>query len=203
MPKTSLPTLAQTGTGMTMEQLAMKPRPRMPFDDERKQRYLELYRNDPDLGGNRALCAEAVGCSLWIVDNHINKDPIFRQAYQEATRLWVEDNLVKPTIKRLRDGVEKPIIGGKERDQVVATVREYSDSLAALHLKARAPEFRDSNTASGGTGTGGVLVILAPTTTIDDWAERYGKMAAGSQDVEQQPAEPQPKSKSKPQSRRG
>jgi len=165
---------------MTMAQLAMKPKPRMPFDNERKQRYLELYRYDPDLGGNRALCAEAVGCSLSAVDNHIQKDPVFREAYQEAQRLWVEDNLVKPTIKRLRDGVERPIIGGKERDQVVATVREYSDSLATLHLKARAPEFRDSNT-SGGVGTGGVLVIMTAPVTIDDWVKRYSEMAKGEQ----------------------
>ena len=61
----------------------LKPKPMVPFTAARKEQYLELFRSHPDLGGRRALCAEAVGVSLSTIDYHTRHDPEFAQALED------------------------------------------------------------------------------------------------------------------------
>jgi len=165
----------------------LKPKPMVPFTAERKQRYLELFRHHPELGGRKYLCAEAVGVSGSTIDYHVKNDPEFAQALEDARQAWIDEHLFTAALKRARDGVERPIIGGKYKDQVVATERVYSDSLMLAMLRAHRPEFRDRDAADkqaadrlGTVGNGGVMVLPAAPSTISDWQKQFGELAKGT-----------------------
>jgi len=161
-----------------------RPKPFVEFTLERKQEFLDLFRNHPDLGGRKGLCAEAVGVAASTVQHHVKNDPEFAEAYQEAHQAWIDENLFTPALKRARDGVEKPIIGGKFKDEIICHVREYSDSLTLALLRAHRPEFRDNQAAAGigvgGGQTGGVMIVPAAPLNMEDWQKHYGDMAKGN-----------------------
>lgn len=159
-----------------------RPKPAVPFTLERKQEFLDFFRNHPDLGGRKNLCAEAVGVSVSTVEYHVKQDPEFAEAFEEARQAWIDENLFTPALKRARDGVEKPIIGGKFKDEIITTVREYSDSLTLALLRAHRPEFRDNSGKAAGlgsTGTGGVMIVPAAPLNMEEWQDLYGEMAKG------------------------
>jgi hypothetical protein len=161
-----------------------KPRHRWPeFSVELKKLWLEYYRGNsqPELGGCRHLCSEAVGISSATLNEHMKKDSEFAAAVLEAQQAWIEKNLFQPALQRARDGVEKPIIGGKFKDEVVCTVREYSDRLMEVMLKAHRPEFRDKADAGSGSGggVGGVLVVPSGPATMAEWQNQYSELAKG------------------------
>lgn len=163
--------------GSLIDKLVGKPS--QPFTLEKKERFLELYRSDPDMGGRKALCAEAVGSSAPTVDYHRKYDPEFAAAYDAARDCWVDENLVSAAVARARDGVERPMLGGKYRDEVVAHERVYSDSLMALLLKAHRKEYRDSRDSSpiDTAGDGGVMVIPLAPQSIEDWQANFGELS--------------------------
>jgi len=55
-------------------------RPPYKFTEERKKAYLELLRG----GGRRHASARAIGISPWTAVNHMNNDPEFRAAVEQA-----------------------------------------------------------------------------------------------------------------------
>jgi len=77
------------------------------------------------------------------------------------------------------DGVEKPLLGGRDRDEVVATEIVYSDSLLSLLLRAARPEFRDGGGDVGkyNQDGGGVVIIPASPTSPEDWEKQHGEAA--------------------------
>lgn len=158
-------------------------KPLIKFTLERKREFLDLFRNHPDLGGRKNLCAEAVGCSVATVEYHVKKDPEFAEAFEEARQAWIDENLFTPALRRARDGVEKPVVGGKFRDEIVAHIREYSDSLTLAMLRAHRPEFRENSKmgpgAGGPGGGGGVMIVPSAPLQPDDWQAQYGEMAKG------------------------
>lgn len=157
-----------------------RTKPFVEFTLERKREFLDLFRNHPDLGGRKGLCAEAVGVSTSTVQHHAKVDQQFAEAYEEAHQAWIDENLFTPALKRARDGVEKPIIGGKFKDEIITTVREYSDSLTLALLRAHRPEFRDNQAAAGigvGGQAGGVMIVPAAPLNMEDWQKHYGNMA--------------------------
>jgi len=160
----------------------LKPKPMVPFTSDRKEQYLELFRTHPELGGRKYLCAEAVGVSGSTIDYHVKNDPEFAQALEDARQAWIDENLFAPALKRARDGVDRPILGGKFKDQIVASERVYSDSLMLAMLRAHRAEFRDKDVADklGTVGNGGVMIIPAAPSTIRDWQEQFGELAKGT-----------------------
>lgn len=170
---------------LPIEKLVRKPQ--IPFTAERKQHYLEMLRSHETLGGCRALCAEAVGISLSTLQHHLKVDQAFAEAYEDAIQAFIDQNMFVKALERARDGVERPIIGGKDRDQVVATERVYSDSLMLAMLRAHRPEFKDKGDGPGGAGGsfgtpggGGVMVIPSAPANIADWQGQFGKLARGT-----------------------
>ncbi len=153
----------------------------IPFTVERKQDFIQTFRFDPDLGGRKHLTAEAIGVSAATVDHHRRMDPEFGEAFDEALQGWIDENLFTPALIRARDGVVKPIIGGKNRDEIVAEVREFSDSLALAMLRAHRGEFRDNSKISpmNGSGNSGVLVVPVAPLHASEWQDLYGDMAQG------------------------
>lgn len=167
--------------GDKIEKLNRKPQ--VPFTAELKERYLELFRHDADLGGRKYLCAEAVGVSASTIDYHVKYDPEFGEALDDARQSWIDENLFIPALRRARDGVSKPIIGGKFKDEIVTTVQEYSDSLMLAMLRAHKPEFRETGNGKGGgvdsAGRGGVMIVPAAPANIEEWQDLFGKKAQG------------------------
>ena len=160
----------------------LKPKPMVPFTATRKEQYLELFRSHPDLGGRRALCAEAVGVSLSTIDYHTRHDPEFAQALEDARQAWIDEHLFSAALKRARDGVERPIIGGQFKDEIITYERVYSDSLMAMMLRAHRAEFKDGKDAASMTasGTGGVLIVPGAPATINEWQNQFGDLARGT-----------------------
>jgi len=170
---------------VAIEKLQRKPM--VPFTSDRKQQFLDLFRSHPELKGCRALCAEAVGVSITTVYDHLKRDPEFAEAFEDALQAFIDENLFAPALKRARDGVERPILGGKYKDEIVTYEKVYSDAMMLAMLRAHRAEFRDKEAVGaasvnlGGSG-GGVLVVPGAPTTINEWQNWYGDMAQGSGD---------------------
>lgn len=159
----------------------LKPKPMVPFTADRKQQYLDLFRSHERFGGRKYLCGEAVGVSASTVDYHIKNDPEFAQAFEDARQCWIDEHLVTALLQRAVTGVEKPLLGGRFKDEVVAYERVYSDSLLALELRARRPEYRDAKEAAmAASGTGGVLIVPGAPETVSDWQNAFGDLARGT-----------------------
>ena len=160
----------------------LKPKPMVPFTSDRKEQYLELFRTHHDLGGRKYLCAEAVGVSGSTIDYHVKNDPEFAQALDDARQAWIDEHLFSAALKRARDGVERPIIGGKFKDEIITYERVYSDSLMAMMLRAHRQEFKDGKDNAGlnASGTGGVLIVPGAPATINDWQNQFGDLARGT-----------------------
>lgn len=160
----------------------MKPKPHVSFTAERKERFLELFRER----GVLYVCADMVGVTGHTVINHRRSDPEFGIAYKEAREHYTDNVIIRALTDRGVDGVEEPIIGGKERDVVVAHKRVYSDAcLLALaraqrqELGQKGAEAGEEGSGSGGGSGGGVLIVPAAPHSIQAWQEQFGVDARG------------------------
>lgn len=153
-----------------------KQRPPLPFTEERKARYVALLQET----GLKYVSADAVGVNMETVQAHAKVDEAFAQACNNAQQIWIERNLITESVRRAMNGVDKPIIGGKFKDEIVATERVYSDGLMTVLLKALRPEFRDGPAAVATAGVNaGVMVIPAAPATMGDWQAQFGQAAKG------------------------
>jgi hypothetical protein len=82
--------------------------------------------------------AEAVGISRNTAFKWRQKDPEFAAAWEEAVDEGT-DLLEEAILKRARDGYDRPIFQG---GVFVGQERVYSDSLAAMMLQGRRPQYR-------------------------------------------------------------
>lgn len=173
--------LAQNGEGVMprMKKDGMPAKPPVEFTAERKQQFLDLFRSRR-YGGRMYLCAEMVGVTSRTIQAHRKFDPEFNYAYEEAEQAWIDETLVTPLIDRAVDGVERPIVGGRWKDEIVATERIYSDGLLTTALRSRRVEYRDSAAASAQIGSiGGIMIIPTSPAAASDWQEQFGEMSRG------------------------
>jgi len=91
-------------------------------------------------GSSRA-AADALGISLAVAKRYFLKDLDFAEAAEAAADRH-RQTLYAAAVQRATVGVMVPIIGGKDKDQIVAYECRTSDSLLALLLKRHFPEFR-------------------------------------------------------------
>lgn len=150
--------------------------PVVDFDQSRQQTFLEHYRKTGLLG----LSAETAGVSPSAPHALAKRNSEFAASMKAAKDLWVEDVLLPAARRRAIHGTQRPIVGGKERDRIVAHETVHSDVLMVKMLDAYAPELfsKDKSAAAGGTG-GGVLVIPASPTSPQDWESQFGELAKG------------------------
>lgn len=94
-------------------------------------------------GSIRAGC-DALGIKMPLtVKKRMEIDLDFAEAAEAAADRH-RQKIYAAAVQRATVGYEVPIIGGKEKDQIVAHERRYSDSILALLLKRHFPEFRDT-----------------------------------------------------------
>jgi len=161
----------------------LPPKPMVPFTAERKERYLDLLRNDPRIGGRVYLCAEAVGVSTSTVYDHCRRDPEFKERFEEARQAWIEEYAMAALLKRGIEGVDRPLIGGKFKDEIVAYERVYSDSLLLAYMRAYKPEFKEKadTTALITGGAAGVMIVPAAPQNMEHWQVSFGDLAKGTE----------------------
>ena len=106
-----------------------------------RQRARETFLAELARRGNVSAAAEIATMSRrWFYEER-EGDPQFAAAWDEALETAI-DAMELEARRRAVEGVEKPIIGrvGKDQDGIITTVREYSDSLMTLLLKAHRPD---------------------------------------------------------------
>lgn len=105
------------------------------FTADKKEVFLREYAKC----GNQAKAADKAGISTGTVGSHKSPksptyDPLFAEAFNEA-RLLYHATIEAEIHRRAIEGVDEPIIGGKDRDEIVATVKKYSDGLLTTMAK--------------------------------------------------------------------
>ena len=111
--------------------------------------------------GSAALAADAAGLTYAQVQALRDADPVFAQAWADAMAEAV-DRAEAEVYRRAFRGVDRPVYYA---GQQVGIIRDYSDSLAALYLKAHRPEiYRDRADPDAGKHSGPLRVVIA-----DDW----------------------------------
>jgi len=104
--------------------------------DELKELALQIIADDPNIGN----CARRCGIARSTLDAWRRDDALFADRFSEALEDGV-DRLEHLAQIRAFHGVEEPVF---YKGVEVGTVTRYSDSLAALLLKAHRPErFRE------------------------------------------------------------
>ena len=106
-----------------------------------RQRVREMFLAELAQRGNVSAAAEIATMSRrWFYEER-EGDPAFAAAWDDALETAI-DAMELEARRRAVEGVEKPIIGrvGKDQDGIITVVREYSDALMTLLLKAHRPE---------------------------------------------------------------
>lgn len=106
-----------------------------------RQRARETFLTELAQRGNVSAAAEAGGLSrVWYYEER-QRDPVFAALWDDALETAI-DAMELEARRRAVEGVEKPLIGrvGKDQDGIITVIREYSDSLMTLLLKAHRPD---------------------------------------------------------------
>lgn len=107
-----------------------------------------------------------------------NDSPALQELVRQA-RDDFKESLEGELVRRARDGVVKPVFG---KEGVVGYVREYSDRLLELSLKAADP---GKYAEKGGPGLPdgakfGVLVVPGIVASPEEWEKLHGQQARGT-----------------------
>lgn len=127
---------------------------RTKFDDKAKERFLKNYAEH----FQRGKAAEAAGVCLETVKQHEKNDPEFANAI-EACRQAYADRVEAQMVKVAIEGIEEPIIGGKDRDEIVGHKKIIATNILAMMAKRANPEYKEKSELDLNHNGGGVLVV--------------------------------------------
>jgi len=129
------------------------------FIPDRKKQFLEVL----EATGNVSDACRQVAIGRTAVYSHRKKDRSFALEWDEAEAIAM-DALEAEAWRRGVDGVDRPIMHGGNQ---VGVVREYSDRMLEMLLRAHRPEkFNERLVASGRGGNGGDGLMLVETKII-------------------------------------
>lgn len=142
------------------------------FDETTKEVFLDTIAKH----GRVMDACRAAGISHATFRKHLSVDPEFSGAYEVARQEYA-DYVTSEIERRALHGVEKPIFGGKYKDEQVGVEVVYSDSLAVMHAKRYVPEYREKQQIDVAV-TGGVLAVAASLPNSSKgtkaWKAEYG-----------------------------
>lgn len=92
-------------------------------------------------GGLAEACA-AAGVRVSSVRKLALVDEEFGEELEQAQLAWSDETLHRAAVRRAVEGWEEPVFGGPFKDEIVGSVRKYSDPLLTLLLKRHDPGFR-------------------------------------------------------------
>lgn len=158
------------------------PKAAVEFTPERRRIFLNNLRET----GFQTLSAEVAGVVPRTVQRHRTEDKVFAAEYQEALDYHTENVITRALVARGVDGFKRPVIGGKDRDEVVAYEQVYSDTCLTMLARSRKTEYNkgageggDGPGGAGGGGGGGVLIVGQAPHTLDDWERLFSAKAKG------------------------
>ncbi len=155
-------------TSLGLSKKPVTPKSPYKFDDDSMSRFLNNYM----LTGQINTSCRAAGISEETVRRYIRDNSNgFADLFAEAKGMF-RDMIETEIQRRAIEGIDEPIIGGKDRDQVVVTVKRYSDRLLEFLAKRHIPEYREKQQLDVNVA-GGVMVVPAITKTDDDWSGEY------------------------------
>ena len=139
---------------------------RIKFDDEQKERYLKVLATT----GRKGEAADSVGVSRDTVKRHIEIDPDFALAFEDALERYRDR--VHDIAQSTYDGrLKKPILGGQFKDEVVAHETIIHSNILAMELKRVDPSFKDRQEIDMNV-KGGVLVVPDAGETKEEYLAR-------------------------------
>ncbi len=107
------------------------------------QDQLMIYLDALKYSGAYISAAQAVGCNEKEIASYRRENPEFQALCDDVLALYGQEFIAEAK-RRAVDGWENPVIGGRNKDEVVAYERKYSDSLMLAFLKRVDPEgFKD------------------------------------------------------------
>lgn len=136
------------------------------LDDRQKAIFFEHYAETGMLFNS----AYIVGVCVQCIKNHIKVDPEFAEAFEDAKARY-RDRVERVAELVAQEGVLEPIVGGKDKDRVVAHKRVYATNILAMQLKRSNPEYRDQQTVDLNV-RGGALIAPAGMTP-EAWAAQF------------------------------
>jgi hypothetical protein len=150
------------------------------FDEDAQRRALVAYAHH----GTYSKAAAAASVCMRTIRNKVRDDAQFAELWEEALMIF-RDKMEEIAYDIAFKGTEVPIIGGKDKDQIIAYTKKYEPRIIELMLKKFNPEYREKQLALPNGAVGGVLVVGAPLTNEELVAE-YGNKELPAIDVEGQ-----------------
>jgi hypothetical protein len=108
--------------------------------------------------GRIADAAAKIGVSRQSITAMISQDHDFAQAWGLAYDEY-RDHVEQCIEARALGGVHEPIIGGKNRDEVVASVQRYETQLTIAFARRHIPEYGEKHQSIGTQVNTGVMVV--------------------------------------------
>lgn len=153
---------------------------RVKFDDDRKEVFLNHFRQRNRLGE----AAKAAGVTGATVRKHLENDPDFFEAFEEA-RLDYKDQFMDHVQNLMLEGIREPIFGGQFKDEEVGQKVTYPTNLIAMEMRRVEPEYKERVEIDAKV-QGGVLAVPADAgMSVAEWAAKYGKPAPTDETTEE------------------
>lgn len=115
--------------------------------------------------------ANEAGVASRSVNEALKNDKDFSAAFEEAKGAW-RDKVLQHARGLMLNGVDEPIVGGPDKDTIVAYKRRYPESLIAMEMRHVDPGYRDKSEVDINVRQA-VLVLPAPVTQ-EEWERLYG-----------------------------
>ena len=141
------------------------------FDDPAKQVYLDFLAKT----GRRYDAAHAAGVTPRTVLRHVEDDPEFAEARQDALEAW-RDKVLKQAERLAMTGVEEPVASG---GKVVGTKRVFATQILAMEMRRVEPAYKERHEHDVNV-RGGVLVAPAGMSP-EDWEAQHARPPADSE----------------------
>jgi hypothetical protein len=146
------------------------------FDDKRKAIYLNVLRKT----GLRHRSAQAAGVTMQTVNNHLASDEHFKIARDEALAEYadiIQQHAFKISVK----GVKKPLLGGKDKDEIVAYEEVYATNILAMEMKRTNPDYKDRQEIDL-NHTGGSVLVAPADMTPAEWIKQQTEKNKGKKE---------------------
>lgn len=136
------------------------------LNNNTKTQILELIEEYGTIGK----AAKMFGVALATLHRARKEDPHFERDIQQALQLH-RDKIDLEVYKRAMEGWDEPVYF---QGQVVGYVKKKSDKLLQFYAKRHIKEYRESDSSGSiNVNAGGVLVLPAPTRTVEEFEKEY------------------------------
>jgi hypothetical protein len=132
------------------------------FDDLNKLLFLKEIAKT----GQFMAATQSCGVSSSTVRKHLKDDPEFNEAYMDARETY-KDIVISVAQKLALEGIDEPMIGGRNRDEVVAYKKVYATNILAMEMKRVDPGYKDKSQVDLNVRSG--VLLLPEGKSMEDW----------------------------------